>query len=352
LFPVSFSKDFEKSAYAPEVKWWRAVPLIQSMQFPAEFSPEIERVVFKKAGKIVFLNCLDTCYGHVFQKLLHAQAHLDDLDFGLLVIIPEGFQWMVPEGIAELWVVKAPLSDLHQRITGFDALVKGEFARFEEVKWSKAPIQPDASKINWPLFLKQSRFDLAQFQKLPCLVTFVWREDRFWHNTALEEILFLASKKFKVFDLVKWYFVWRQMGLFAKAAKQIKKRMGKAEFALVGLGHSGKAHLIFVDHRIPGKISHGKETEWFPVLAKSHVIIGILGSSMLIPTALAASFVDIVPHRMLALLGEDIAQPYSDRRLQFLGRFVHGTPSAKQVTRQVLGILQGFAQYSQLLPKS
>ncbi len=348
-FPVSFTKDFQKSRYSEQVKAWRAQPLLDSMVSSEVFQPPIEIIRNKNVEKIVWLNCLDACYGHAFQKLLDAQQYLEMEGWGLIVVVPEGFLWMIPEGVAEIWVVKAPLAALNQKITDFDAWVKKELDRFSETKIGTSPIQPDASKVAWTKFLKHPRFDLARFQKSPLLVTFVWREDRFWHTNALEETLYLASKKFKCFGMCKGWFVARQMRHFSRLAQMLQKEKEKIQFAMVGLGASGRPHAMISDHRIPGNSTTGKETSWFPVLASSHVVVGVLGSSMLIPTALAASFVDMVPHHMLELMGEDIAQPYTDRKSQFLGRFLFGTPSVKQVTKQVLSILNGYAHFSQTL---
>ncbi|MDQ3129426.1 MAG: hypothetical protein M3Q99_01530, partial [Acidobacteriota bacterium] len=61
-------------------------------------------------NKVVLLNCLDTLYGHSLLKLLNAQHYIDyQPDVSLIVMIPPFLEWLLPEGIAETWVVDLPL---------------------------------------------------------------------------------------------------------------------------------------------------------------------------------------------------------------------------------------------------
>ncbi|MEJ7700936.1 MAG: hypothetical protein WKF71_15005 [Pyrinomonadaceae bacterium] len=60
--------------------------------------------------KVVLLNCLDTLYGHSLLKLLNAQHYTDyQLDVSLIVLLPPFLEWLLPDGVAEAWVVDLPL---------------------------------------------------------------------------------------------------------------------------------------------------------------------------------------------------------------------------------------------------
>lgn len=351
LYPVSFTKDYRKVKYNPKVKAWRADPLLQSMwDAKQSFRPEVVVTIRKNVGKAILLNALDTCYGHVFQKILNIQWHMDHhTEYAIILLVPEGFEWMVPEEVAEIWTVKCGLKELDKKIEGFDTWIKSQYSRFAELAISKAHIQPDASTIDWSTFLKHPRFDLKEFSKVPFNITCVWREDRFWHTYGWEETLYLASRKFNFFPYFKWFFVWRQMGNIRSLTKKVLKADKKAHFYLVGLGTDGKVPVGVEDKRLPGPYTKGEEALWIPLLSKSHVVVGVLGSHMLLPTALAAGFVDLVPPRMMDALGEDIAQPYTNRLSHFLGRFLVGHSTPSTVAKQVLSIVQGFSGYERLL---
>ena len=58
--------------------------------------------------QVVLLNCLDVLYGHSLLKLLNAQRYLEQ-QVDLILIIPSFLTWMIPEGVAQVWIVGLPL---------------------------------------------------------------------------------------------------------------------------------------------------------------------------------------------------------------------------------------------------
>ena len=338
VFSVSFTKTGEKSKYGQVAEWWMAKPLIDSMVSIEKFEPSIDIIVYKKFENCVILNCLDDCWGHVFMKLLNAQKHLDqNSETGLTLLIPASFKWLIPEGIAEAWLVNAPLIDFRKRIFGLEEIVKKQFERFERISLSEADIRPNLLNLDISTFTKTEKFDFTSIDKLA--ITFIWREDRFWQTSKMEEWMFLASIKFKFFDYVKPFFAWRQMGHFNFAAKIIAKQHPDAIIKLVGIGRSIKANSLILDLR-KTKYSDSTETEYCRIYAQSNVVIGVHGSNMLLPTALAGGFVDVVPSWKLERWGEDIAQPFVEGRSVLFGRCLEGVSSAKKVAKHVLSIFE------------
>lgn len=348
VFPVAFTKSGKRAHYPEAAKHWMALPLIRSMV--ADFSVELEIEIIRRApaDSIILLNCLDDCWGHVFQKILNAQRHLEGSPSqGLVILIPENFLWLVPEGIAEVWVVKGKLSDLKKKVDNLNTFVKAQYTRFAQVFLSKANIQPDATKIEMERFAKIPKFDLSSFDKTPTVVTFLWREDRFWHRYAWEEFVFLASVKFGVSAFSKPYFLFRQWAKYLLLAKRIKKEFPKATFRVVGLGK--RRGLSFAEDLRVLQPNERDEAEWCRIYASSHLVIGVHGSHMLLPTALAAGYIELLPRWKLDRFGEDIAQGYPDRRMQFLGRTLDGFASVKLVARNAVSMLKGYVHFAGLL---
>jgi hypothetical protein len=338
VFPVSFTKAGEKSIYGQVTKWWMAKPLIDSIVSNEQFEPSIDVVVYRKFENGIILNCLDDCWGHVFMKLLNAQKHLDDNpETGLILLIPASFKWLIPEGIAEAWLVNAPLIDFRKRIFNLETFVKTQFGRFGRVSLSEADIRPNLSNLDTSKFTKTEKFDFVSTDQLA--ITFIWREDRFWQTSKVEEWMFLASTKFKLFDFVKPFFARRQMAHFDSLAKIISKVHPHATIKLVGIGKLMNANSFILDVR-ETEYSESIETEFCRIYAQSHVVVGVHGSNMLLPTTLAGGFVDLVPSWKLERWGEDIAQPFLEGRSVLLGRCLEGISSAKKVAKHVLSIFE------------
>jgi hypothetical protein len=353
FFPVSFSYDGKITKFLPESEVWMAKPLIQSMLSDAAFvEAEIEVLPHRKTSKALFLNCLDDCWGHVFHKLLNAQKHLEnDSDWGLIVLIPSNFKWLILDGVAEVWALNLPMKDLKNRIVNLDAFVKSQLPRFHEAGLSNAHVQPNASSINIEKFTKIAPFDLKNFYVLPPKITFIWREDRFWHKSYVEEICYLASVKYGFSKLLVPFFAWLQMLRFGKLAKRISEKIPNSQFCLVGLGTNSNPPRLLNDLR-KNTFSEATEKEWVKCYAETHVIVGVHGSHMLLPTAMAAAFVELVPYWKLDRWGEDIAQPYQGRNSMFLGRILPGFSSSKLVAAHVVGVLRNYALFSKMLHNS
>ncbi|HQW87114.1 MAG TPA: hypothetical protein PLH93_08010, partial [Flavobacteriales bacterium] len=108
--PIGFQVDLPL-AFTVEgrrILHWNAEPWITYPEYaePSALEPRIERKVFSGHERIIVLNTLDHLYGHVLLKLYNAQYYLDHYkDRGLVVIVPRMFEWLVPKGVAEVWVV-------------------------------------------------------------------------------------------------------------------------------------------------------------------------------------------------------------------------------------------------------
>jgi hypothetical protein len=90
----------------------------------------------------------------------------------------------------------------------------------------------------------------------------------------------------------------------------------------------------FVDHSI--------EKKWCGIYAKSHVIIGVHGSNMLLPTAHAAGCVEILSEDRYGNIVQDISVRHADRKQLYFYRFADQYSSPKTVANKVISIVENF----------
>ncbi|MGZ8693864.1 MAG: hypothetical protein ACXWYS_00300, partial [Gaiellaceae bacterium] len=72
---------------------------------------ELESAVRAHHDSVVLLNCLDPIYGHALLKLLNVQRELAS-EPGCIVLVPAALTALVPDGVAEAWIVREPVSRL------------------------------------------------------------------------------------------------------------------------------------------------------------------------------------------------------------------------------------------------
>ncbi|HVD96883.1 MAG TPA: hypothetical protein VNB90_01680 [Cytophagaceae bacterium] len=343
LFPISFSQKTTKTSYDEKLAAWLAVPLIRSVRENLSVEKAITKKIFKESKNVIVLNCLDSCYGHVFLKLLNAQKYIRQYpDKGLIVLVPTNFLWLMPEGVAEVWQVEIRLREIDLGIANLDAFIKEEFTRFDSVLLSEVPVHPDLSQFDMKDFLKTEKFDLDEFETQTPRITFILREERFWVNNKLDAFLLKLSVSRGWTKSWKPYFAWKQNRLIRKLVKEIQKRSSKEiQFFATGIGKTYNLIPEILDHR---KITMDDkaEKEWCDLFASSHLVIGVHGSNMLIPTALAAGFIELLPRYKIYNYTEDIAMDHKGRYMQFLGRYLDEFSSRALIAQHAVSMLEWF----------
>ena len=344
-FPVSFSK--EEKSYHPKSYLWLAAPLLDSFLNERKIEPPIHKEVYKKYDEVILLNCLDSCYGHVFHKMMNALLHLKKQpELGLIFLIPKSFLWLVPAGVAEVWMVDTPLQNFHRWIGNLDDFIKQEFKRFSKVYLSLAFTHLESTHLDLSALTKTQKFDLKKFDELPPTLTFICREDRMWVNNRLENFIYLAAIKFKLLTYLRKYFVYRQNQLYAKAARKIAGSIKNARFYAVGLGKTGQMGKNIIDYRHEGgAMTEMQEKQWCALYAQSHIVIGIHGSNMIIPTSLSAGFIELLPRHKISHLTEDVTLSYAGRYRHFLGRFLDQFSSTRLLSLHAVSMLTDFRYF-------
>jgi hypothetical protein len=344
-FPVSFTQ--KESQAHPRSNIWLVKPLLDSFFNEKKIYPNIKKEAFKKFDQTILLNCLDSCYGHVFHKMFNALLHLKNQpELGMILLIPKSFLWLVPEGVAEVWWVDTPLKNLNQWIDNLDDFVKQELKRFKKVYLSLAFTHLESTNLDLAAFTKTQKFELEKFDKLPPTITFICREDRFWINNYLENFVFLVAIKFNLLRYVRKYFIYRQSRLYTKTARKIAKRIKNVRFYAVGLGKTGQLGKNIIDHRHEGGVmTETQEKQWCTLYAQSHIVIGIHGSNMIIPTSLSAGFIELLPRHKIPHLTEDVAPSYAGRYRHFLGRFLDQFSSTRLLSLHAISMLTDFRYF-------
>ncbi len=244
----------------------------------------------------VLLNCLDTLYGHALLKLLNAQYYIDKCpDLDLIVIVPRSLAWMVPSGVAQSWIVDLPLT----RGREWNDWIAGEIRRrveaYETSYLSVAFSHPSACDYSIERFTGVKPFPLSRWDELlrhPS-VTFIWRDDREWsvsESTLLNEQSRFAQRVNRYRSSAPE----RQQKNVLLLAEALRQQWSALDFAVVGLGKPGGFPSWITDLRRQ-QIDVATERQWCTRYAASHIVVGVHGSNMLLPSAHAGATVELVP---------------------------------------------------------
>ena len=283
------------------------------------------RKLSKVKDKVVVLNCLDTLYGHSLLKLFNAQHYIDnEPDFSLIVIVPPFLKWLLPDGLAEAWIVDLPL----RHGTEWNDWLAGEISRrlasFLQVYLSVAFSHLHPQDFDIERFTRIAPLPLekiAEAQKNP-VITFIWREDRVWQTPAEPAGLFGKFKRRG--NPVKP--VTEQTGKLINLAESLRRDIPQLDFAVAGIGQPGNLPIWISDLR-QLRVDLASERSWCERYAKSHLVIGVHGSNMLLPSALAGGVIELISEDRQGNFLQDILLRNGDAREMMLRyRFIpHST---------------------------
>ncbi len=336
LFPITFTNN-GIAQYPAKSAVWMAQPLISSYKSGQEGPGMVSRIQRRAIQEGLLINCLDPCYGHIIWKLLNTWSFRDlPLHQGLVVVIPENCTWMVPDFVAEVWQVQTPLSKLHHRVPGLNEMIANTFQGRLQIPPQSS--QPDHAAIDLLQYFKTDKFPLLEFNKMPLKITFIWREDRLWIPDFMQPIWYFFTKFKWTLGLKLLAFI--QKYRFERLATKLKRIFPDVDIAVVGLGLTGKFR--GVEDLRTASPNEATEYRWCKRYAHSQLVVGVHGSSMLIPTALAAGFIALIPNFKIPFLGEDILLNHPPRYQTYLGRHLSQGRTPSQVARHIKSMCQGF----------
>jgi hypothetical protein len=308
----------------------------------------------------VLLNCLDTLYGHCLLKLLNAQYYLDrrpDLD--LVVLVPRFLRWMVPSGVAAVWTVDLPLRQGTRWNDWLAREIRRRLAPAGRCHLSTALSHPHPEDFDIERFTRVPPFPLHEWQARldRPVVTFIWREDRPWapvlarrgsarpERPAVPPNVPLASVQNSA-HLVSGAAADTahrcQLEAVITLARVLRKQWPALDFALAGLGKPGGAPPWIEDLR-QQRIDDDVEALWCRRAAASHIVIGVHGSNLLLPSAHAGAVINLMPpDRWRNIIQDVLPRPGEPRETLFLHRFLPLATGPIEVARVASAVLREY----------
>jgi hypothetical protein len=338
-FPITMGLDGK--LFDPELlPGYVGPPFLKGFHERNVHAVKIERRVFRPAKNIVVLNTLDFLYGHVLLRMYNALDLIDRYpDLGVVMLVPRMYEWLIPEGLAEAWIVDLRLGQIQGWHDGIDAFVQERLSDHEEVYLAKGYSHPDVAGRDLARFTKVEAMPESGFKELPPHITFVARTDRLWSRWPLMRFLHRASKHPLLRWLLRPIVLGDQERLIRGTMRHIRKSIPEASFSVVGLAPA-RMNSAGVNDLRTERMSTDVELEWCRAYGRSQVVVGVHGSNMLLPTALAGACVEILPYDRSRNLAQDISVRYSGRAQLFHYRFIGEFSTPWQVARHVVSIFQ------------
>ncbi len=251
----------------------------------------------------VLLNCIDGLYGHTLLKLLNAQAELARGDGrSLVVLIPRIARWLVPDGVAGIWTADLPLA---RGPAWHDALAHEIHAlveRFDDCVLSDAHPHPHPSSFQIERFTRVPPFPVGEWEARLAepAVTYVWRPDRTWSARRARTLRRLEPAAQELANVVE-------------LAEALRAELPSLSFAVAGIGPAGGLPPWIADLRAEAPDGDA-ERALCARYAESHVVVGVHGSNMLLPSAHAGGVVELMPPRAWGNVVQDLLPRGDDVR--------------------------------------
>lgn len=297
----------------------------------------------------VLLNCLDFCYGHALYKLLNADYYLrKDAEVDLILLLPASLRWMAPKRTAMIWTVHDNLKGCLQWNDHLDALIHEQVAAIGPC--SLVPSLPVPHPDNYDIahFTGVQPFDLADWNTTLAkpIITFIWREDRLWLKRPLVPLSARVNRVIgRYIPAIIRQDIMGQRNRVIKLFTELRLHVPNTQFSVAGFGTTGDFPEWIHDERRE-KITTDDERGWCELYSRSHLVIGVLGSNMLLPTAHAAASIILMPQDRWGNLGHDILTNSQDVNMETARRrFIPlstGTDETAEIARSLLISLAHF----------
>jgi hypothetical protein len=288
---------------------WFSSKLVATSE-PLNDPVNIEIEIIRKVDEVIIINTLDYIYGHSFLFLLNLQRILKaEKRPGIIVIVQPMLKWMVPrDEVAEIWTVHLGFEKFNFFNSDLSEKINSGLGRFNKVWLSKGHPVPTNENIEIERFTGIKPFDFKNPGSPR--ITFIWREDpdRLWIRN-----IFLL-KGFKKLGLSKMLFPVHKFRVTI-FFRLMKKKLGpEFRYTIAGLGKSGRFPSFVEDARV-STYNVENEKALCHVYAESELVIGVHGSSMLMPSAHAGMAISMMPSRRWGNYAEDILFREKDVRL-------------------------------------
>lgn len=332
--------------YAPKVPLdWLSLAVMKAWSQRKTHSITIEKQIYRTCERVVLLNTLDSIYGHSLLKLYNASFHLiHHQEFGLVVIVPRNLAWLVPKGCAEAWIVDLSLSQLAFGYEDINRFVRDEFKRFHEVYASRAYSHPEFATVEIERFTGVRPFEIKNFMAIHPTITFVLREDRWWYASVLDYWFYRVCRRLRILNWGSRLLSLRQNQLVRKTIANLKESLQGVTINIVGLGKHGKFPNDVNDQRTVS-VTPTIERDWCRIYSQSHVVFGVHGSNLLLPSAHAAACVEVLPSDRYGNMVQDLSVRFTNRLQLFCYRFVDQYASPRSVAIKITSMIRDFSLF-------
>lgn len=345
-YPMLLEKNSGDVHDAQGVRWfadWLRTAFAHRSKEPLALQTE----EFRPLRAPLLLNCLDTLYGHCLLKLLNAQHYLDmrpELD--LVVLVPRILRWLVPDGVAAIWTVDLPLRRGTEWNDWLAAEIDVRLKGFDTVWLSVAHSHPHPKDVDIRRFTRVQPFAVETWQarmERPT-ITYIWRDDRLWGAHGRSGRLRRGADAAKAKMGIGGMALPRreQLRRIARLAAGLRWFFPEIDFTVAGVGEPGGFPGWIADARTTA-VDAAVENAWCVRYSRSHVVIGIHGSNMLLPSAHAGATVELIPPQCWGNVVQDLIMSDLDCREALCRyRIVPESVSVRDLTTMISSLLRSY----------
>jgi hypothetical protein len=325
---------------------WLGQPLLRSLLNPSNETVKIHKHVTNRANlkDVVVVDCLDFMYGHCLLKLFNVQRYKQTVHkLKIIVIIPDCLRWLVPTYVHEIWSVNLPLDKTREYNLTLETFINNQLKQYERVFLCDTFCHPRNVLIQ-----DYSGVSPAQ-SNVNKRITYFWRHDRLLTSDETVNKPFPISLIRTVLFVIEKY---RIISLFCV----IKRYLPDYSFALVGIGTEQHFPKWIQDFRIP-TYDQRKEKIMCSIFAKSSIIIGTLGSHMILPATHAFMTLELHHKNRTECFGQNMIIPSHVAKLDprlyyFRHRIIPSDCSVRSLANVVVSMINDY-QYSKMyFPKN
>jgi hypothetical protein len=283
---------------------WYLDGLVSSFKKKNHEATGIEVEANRNLGErpVLILNTIDATYGHAVYELFNASYYLKKKEFDLVILVQKNLRWLVPDGAAQVWSADISFSKAVDWFNNLDEQIKDKLNHVKDVFICRSFVQADSHDFNIEDYTRIKPFPLKEWDERltrPTL-TFIWRTDRFWKRVLPRIIDNRYSRKFlhKSLGGLRKHLQFKWIIQFSK---KLKEQIPDVDFAIAGMDERIPVLPDWIkDFRHPvheDKIAKEQMERY----ARSHLVAGCNGSSLLLPGCLSGGVVNIVPGTMWAV---------------------------------------------------
>jgi hypothetical protein len=308
---------------------WYAQLTLAAWKAKTEKPVTIERRVLKPARRICLVNALGNSWGDAIAtvaKLNALAASAEVHGIGIVVLTTQNLAPHLPPFIAEAWLVNGYT---HANTATWNdalaALVKREVAGYESCHIPLIFQLPNLAPREVAALTGIEPFDRAQWdEKLrqAATVTFMWRDDRCWAGEFPAAHWTKSGLAFRrgIGRVIRYGHEFRAaLAPYAQARRvnaftsMLKRALPNLDFAVCGQGVKGRLAPWIKDLRSPAAASDENQA-WCERASRSHLLIGVLGSHMLLPGGHAGGVIDLLPSHHQKNVFTDLLVTTQDKR--------------------------------------